>query len=50
MFIILIRRKKWKLQLPINTARENQELIALSESQIMRWIDELNGIKDPAME
>lgn len=41
-----LRRKKWKLQLPINVARENQELIALSESQIMRWIDELNGIED----
>lgn len=41
-----LRRKKWKLQLPINVARENQELIALSESQIMRWIDELNRIED----
>lgn len=41
-----LRRKNWKLQLPINVARENQELIALSESQIMRWIDELNDIKD----
>lgn len=41
-----LRRKKWKLQLSINNARENQELIALSESQIMRWIDELNNIED----
>lgn len=41
-----LRRKKWKLRLSINNARENQELIALSESQIMRWIDELNNIKD----
>lgn len=41
-----LRRKKWKLQLSINEARENQELIALSESQIMRWIDELNKIDD----
>lgn len=42
-----LRRKKWKMQLPINEARENQEVIALSESQIMRWIDELNKIEDP---
>ncbi len=41
-----LRRKQWKLNLSINTARENKELIALSESQILRWIDELNGIKD----
>ena len=41
-----LRRKKWKLQLPLDVARENQELIALSESQVMRWIDELNNIKD----
>lgn len=39
-----LRRKNWKLQLSINEARENQEIIALSESQIMRWIDELNNI------
>lgn len=41
-----LRRKKWNIQLSINEARENQELIALSESQIMRWIDELNNIED----
>lgn len=41
-----LRRKKWKLQLSIDEARENKELISLSESQIMRWIDELNNISD----
>ena len=41
-----LRRKKWKLQLSIKEARENQELIALSESQIMRWLDELNDVTD----
>lgn len=44
-----LRRKKWNLQLSISDARENQELIALSESQIMRWIDELNGITNPEL-
>lgn len=44
-----LRRKNWKLQLSINEARENQEIIALSESQIMRWIDELNNITNPEL-
>lgn len=44
-----LRRTKWNLQLSINQARENQELIALSESQIMRFIDEINGIINPEL-
>ena len=39
-----LRRSKWNLQLSVKQARENKELIALSESQLMRFIDELNGI------
>ncbi len=35
------------MTLTINQARENKELIALSESQIMRFIDELNNIANP---
>lgn len=44
-----LRRAKWNLQLTINQARENQELIALSESQIMRFIDEINDITNPEL-
>lgn len=44
-----LRRAKWNLQLTIEQARENNELIALSESQMMRFIDELNGITDAEM-
>lgn len=44
-----LRRAKWNLQLSINQARENKELIALSESQMMRFIDELNGITNPEL-
>ena len=44
-----LRRKKWKLQLSVNEARENKELISLSESQILRWIDELNHLSDAEM-
>lgn len=39
-----LRREKWNLQLTLHQARENKELIALNESQLMRFIDELNGI------
>lgn len=42
-----LRRAKWNLSLTINQARENKELIALSESQMMRFIDELNNITNP---
>lgn len=42
-----LRRAKWNLQLTVAQARENKELIALSESQMMRFIDELNGITNP---
>ena len=44
-----LRRAKWDLQLSIKQARENKELIALSESQMMRFIDELNGITNPEL-
>ncbi len=42
-----LRRAKWNLTLTIKQARENKELIALSESQMMRFIDELNNITNP---
>lgn len=44
-----LRRAKWNLQLSISQARENKELISLNESQIMRFIDELNGIVNPEL-
>ena len=41
-----LRRSRWKLTLPIEEARNNDELISLADSQVLRWIDELNGIVD----
>lgn len=41
-----LRKSKWNLTLPLSEARKNDEVISLSDSQILRWIDELNGIKD----
>ena len=41
-----LKKSKWKLTLPIAEARRNDEVISLADSQILRWIDELNGITD----
>lgn len=41
-----LRKERWKLTLPIEEARRNDEIISLADSQILRWIDELNGISD----
>ena len=41
-----LKRAKWNLSLPISEARRNDEVIALNDSQMLRWIDELNGVHD----
>lgn len=41
-----LRKAKWKLTLPIAEARRNSEVISLADSQVLRWLDELNGITD----
>lgn len=41
-----LRNNKWKLTLPLSEARRNEEIISLADSQVLRWIDELNGITD----
>ena len=41
-----LRESKWNLTLPIEEARKNDEVISLADSQILRWIDELNHITD----
>ncbi len=41
-----LRKERWKLTLPFDEARKNDEVISLADSQILRWIDELNGITD----
>ncbi len=41
-----LRKAKWNLTLPISEARRNDELISLADSQVLRWLDELNGITD----
>lgn len=39
-----LRKSKWNLTLTIADARRNDEVIALNDSQMIRWIDELNGV------
>ena len=41
-----LREAKWNLTLPLSEARKNDEVISLAGSQILRWIDELNGDND----
>ena len=41
-----LRKAKWNLTLPIPEARRNDEVISLADSQVLRWLDELNGITD----
>lgn len=41
-----LRKAKWNLTLPLNEARKNEEIISLSDSQILRFIDSINNITD----
>lgn len=41
-----LRKARWKLTLPLDQARRNEEVISLASSQVLRWIDEMNGIVD----
>lgn len=41
-----LRKSNWKLTLPIDEARKNDEVISLASSQQLRWIDKLNEITD----
>lgn len=34
------------MTLPLADARKNEEIISLNDSQMLRWIDELNGVTD----
>lgn len=41
---VRLRKERWNLSLSLEEARKNDEVISLADSQILRWIDELNGI------
>lgn len=41
-----LRKSRWNLTLSLRDARRDEEIISLADSQVLRWIDELNGIED----
>lgn len=41
-----LRKSNWDLMLPLSEARKNDEVIALSDSQNLTFIDAINGIED----
>lgn len=45
-----LKKAKWKLSLTLDEARQNDEVISIGDSQMLRWIDELNGFDDPSAE
>lgn len=45
-----LRNAKWNLTLSISDARRNDEMIALNDSRMVRWIDELKGVAGLAEE
>lgn len=40
------KKRKWDLHITLQEARRNEELIALSDSNTLRMIDAINGVKD----
>jgi site-specific recombinase XerD len=42
-----LRRSKWDISTTLDSARENNELIALSNNQVLRFIDEINKVITP---
>ena len=41
-----LRKNRWNLTLTLDEARRNDEIVSLADSQVLRWIDELNGLDD----
>lgn len=41
-----LRHCKWNLHIKLKEAKDNASLVGLGESQLIRWLDEFNGIED----
>lgn len=41
-----LKKAKWNIALSIEEARNNDEVITIGDSQVLRWIDELNETTD----
>ena len=42
-----LKRNNWKLDLPLETAMQDYSdlIVSINDSQMLRWIDELNGVE-----
>lgn len=38
-----LKKAKWDLRVTLADARKNEEIISIGDSQMLRWVDELNG-------
>lgn len=45
-----MRRSKWNLKLPLSEAVKNEEVIKLSDSQVMRFINDINNVDSEYIE
>ena len=45
-----LKKAKWNLTLSLEEAKNNNEVIALGDSQMIRWIDEMNNAGDVGAE
>ena len=41
-----LNQSAWNLTLRLSDARKNNEVVGIGESQLIRWLDELNGIEN----
>ena len=42
-----LKQSGWNLTLPLKTAMKNKnDIVALNDSQLLRWICELNGVEN----
>lgn len=41
-----LKKAGWNLTLSLSDARANSEIVSIGDSQVLRWIDELNGCED----
>lgn len=39
-----LKKARWNLKLTLAEARQNDEIISIGDSQVLRWIDEINGV------
>lgn len=40
-----LKKARWNLKLTLAEARRNDEIISIGDSQVLRWIDEINGVE-----